>query len=496
MLYQSTRGVAEPVTGGQAVVRGIAPDGGLYVPSEIPRFLPGELMELAGLPYAGRALRVMGRFFDDVGAEAVARCVDHAWGAGTRFDGPNAAPLKDAGDVHFMELWHGPTCAFKDVALQFLPVIMDEARRQMGVSEKTLILVATSGDTGKAALEGFRDVPGTHCAVFYPDGGVSDVQRLQMVTQRGGNVDVIAVRGNFDDAQTGVKRIFADGGFSERLHGAGWALSSANSINWGRLAPQIVYYVSAWCELYAAGQIGSGEKIDFVVPTGNFGNILAAWYAREMGVPIGRLVCASNRNRVLTDFFRTGSYDVNRPFHKTISPAMDIVVSSNLERLLYELSGRDGQAVSGFMSRLKSDGTYTVPAGIFNRTAEVFHAGTADDSETSACIREVFREKGILLDPHTAVGWKVLKELGAERKTVLVSTASPYKFAGDVLNAIEGTNVPREGGREDCDRLYALTGVEPPLPIRELWNLPVRHTLVCEKQDMAPALLQALEGVK
>jgi threonine synthase len=354
--------------------------------------------------------------------------------------------------------------------------------------------VATSGDTGKAALEGFRDAPGAHCAVFYPEGGVSAVQKLQMETQQGQNVSVTAVRGNFDDAQAGVKRIFADPGFNARLAREGWALSSANSINWGRLAPQIVYYVSAWCELYAAGEIGAREEIDFVVPTGNFGNILAAWYARAMGLPVGRLICASNSNNVLTDFFSRGVYDVNRPFFKTISPAMDIVVSSNLERLLFEVSGRDGAAVASLMEQLGASGSYTVSHDVMRRIEDVFAAGSADDAATSACIRDVYGSMGYLLDPHTAVGWNVWNSLGTGRKTVIVSTASPYKFASDVLNALEEEERPHGDAKADCDKLFELTGVTPPAPVSALWDLPKRHGAVCDKDGMAAALLLSLNG--
>jgi threonine synthase len=492
MLYRSTRGKSPEATAAEIIVRGIAPDGGLYVPTEIPEFLPGELIELAGLPYAGRALAVLKKYLDDFAPDVLARCVDMAWGAGSRFGREGVAPIKAVEDVYMMELWHGPTCAFKDAALQFLPHALDASRRNLGIKEKTLILVATSGDTGKAALEGFRDVPGTHCAVFWPEGGVSGVQRLQMLTQRGGNVSAIAVRGNFDDAQTGVKRIFSDEAIQKRMKSAGWAMSSANSINWGRLVPQIVYYVSAWCELYAAGEIRQNEEIDFVVPTGNFGNILSAWYARAMGLPVGRLICASNRNRVLTDFFNRGVYDIRRPFYKTISPSMDIIISSNLERLIYEVSGRNGDEVAALMEDLKNTGVYTVDPEVRREMAEVFTAGSADDVETSECIRNVYEGMGYLLDPHTAVGWKVWKDLDEGRKTVLVSTASPYKFAGDVLNALEEESVPREGGKADCERLYELTGAEMPAPIQELWSLPVLHTQSCEKEGMDSALLGAL----
>jgi threonine synthase len=492
MFYRSTRGGSPGASAAEAIARGLAPDGGLYVPSEIPEFSPGELVELAGLPYAGRALAVLGKFFDGFNAGDLGRAAEAAWGGGTRFNSTDVAPLRAVEDVYVMELWHGPTSAFKDVALQFLPGIMEASRRSLGITEKTLILTATSGDTGKAALEGFRDVPNTHCAVFYPEGGVSGVQRMQMETQRGGNVSVIAVKGNFDDAQTGVKRIFSDAALNDRLHGMGWAPSSANSINFGRLAPQIVYYVSAWCELYAAGEIRQNEEIDFVVPTGNFGNILSAWYARAMGLPVGRLICASNRNRVLTDFFNRGVYDIRRPFYKTISPSMDIIISNNLERLLYEVSGRDGSEVRALMEDLLSSGMYIVSPSVRREISGIFLAGSADDVETADCIRDVYENMGYLLDPHTAVGWKVWKDLGTSNKTVIVSTASPYKFAGDVLNALEEESVPRLGGREDCDRLYELTGVEPPKAVQELWNLPVLHRDSCEKDGMAEALLKAL----
>ncbi len=494
MIYRSTRGQAPAVSASEAVLRGLAPDGGLYVPGVIPVFAPGELIELAGLPYVGRAKAVLARFFDDFTSEELDSCIQGAWGEGSRFDGPNPAPVRPVGPVHMLELWHGPTCAFKDMALQFLPRAMVTARRKLGVGGRTLILAATSGDTGKAALEGFADVPDTHCAVFYPDGGVSGVQRLQMATQRGSNVSVIAVRGNFDDAQTGVKAIFGDEDYNRILAEEGWALSSANSINWGRLAPQIVYYVSAWCDLYNAGQVGANAAVDFVVPTGNFGNILAGWYARQMGVPIGRLVCASNRNRVLTDFFESGVYDMRRPFYKTISPSMDILVSSNLERLLYELSDREGAVVAKLMAALRRDGVYTVDEGLRAAMAGLFRADCADDGETAQTIAKVWQQYRVLLDPHTAVAWGVMERLGTERPTVVVSTANPYKFAGDVLNALEGQNLERTGGREDCEQLEALTGIAAPLPIAELWTLPERHDHVCDRQEMGEALQRALRA--
>ncbi len=492
MRYVSTRGGCAPVTASQALAAGIAPDGGLYVPSEIPTFLPGELKRLAGLPYTQRAYAVLSRFFDDFTEEELRGCIEGAWGQSSRFDGP-PAPLQPVGGTHVLELWHGPTCAFKDMALQWLPRAMVCARRHLGIADNTLILVATSGDTGKAALEGFADVPGTGCAVFYPDGGVSPVQRLQMVTQRGGNVSVIAVEGNFDDAQTGVKRLFADEGLRNTLAEEGWALSSANSINWGRLAPQIVYFVSAWCDLYNSDSAAErGEaSFDFVVPTGNFGNILAAWYARAMGVPIGRLVCASNRNRVLTDFFRDGVYDAGREFFKTISPSMDILVSSNLERMLFEAGGRDAAAVRRAMEALKAHGRYAVGGGTKAALDALFAADCADDRQTRARIADVFARHGYLLDPHTAVAWDVWERIGKPERTVIVSTASPYKFAGDVLEALTGQ--PHDSGREDCDALRRLTAVPPPKPVTELWELPQRHDRLCKPQDMGAALLGALK---
>lgn len=494
MRYVSTRGRSPSVTASQALVAGIAPDGGLYVPESIPQFTPGELKKLAGLPYTQRAEAVLGRFFDDFTAEELRGCIQGAWGEGSRFDG-EPAPLRAVGDTHVLELWHGPTAAFKDMALQWLPRAMVVARAHLGIAEKTLILVATSGDTGKAALEGFADVPGTGCAVFYPDGGVSQVQHLQMVTQRGSNVAVLAVRGNFDDAQNGVKRLFADEGLRAKLAGEGWALSSANSINWGRLAPQIVYYVSAWCDLAyntseSQGEALKGDEIPFVVPTGNFGNILAAWYARAMGVPIGRLVCASNRNRVLTDFFRDGVYDAGRAFYKTISPSMDILISSNLERMLYEAGGRDAGKVSAAMAALQERGRYTVDADTKAALDAVFLADCTDDDQTRARIRQVYETTGYLLDPHTAVAWDVWARLGCPRNTVIVSTASPYKFTADVLEALTGR--PNAGGPADCDALVARTGVPMPRPLAEVFALPQRHNAICDPADMGPALLKSL----
>lgn len=504
MRYMSTRGGSPSVTASQALVAGIAPDGGLYVPQTIPQFAPGELKKLAGLPYTQRAEAVLRPFFDDFTTEELRGCIEGAWGQGSRFDG-EPAPLRTVGDTNVLELWHGPTAAFKDMALQWLPRAMVVARSHLGIDQKTLILVATSGDTGKAALEGFADVPGTGCAVFYPYGGVSEVQRLQMVTQRGGNVAVMAVRGNFDDAQTGVKRLFADEGLRAVLAQEGWALSSANSINWGRLAPQIVYYVSAWCDLTSSGQLPQGQAVDFVVPTGNFGNILAAWYARCMGVPIGRLICASNRNRVLTDFFRDGVYDASRAFYKTISPSMDILISSNLERMLYEAGGRDAGKVSTAMAALRDHGRYAVDAQTRAVLDAVFLADCADDEQTRARIRQVFDATGYLLDPHTAVAWDVWARMGSPAHTVIVSTASPFKFTADVLTALAGGNAsgdalealtspdqPNSGGLEDCDALAVRTGVTMPRPLAEVFTLPQRHDAVCDPSDMGPTLLRTL----
>ncbi|MDO4540990.1 MAG: threonine synthase, partial [Syntrophomonadaceae bacterium] len=469
MNYQSTRGGQKDITAAGAIKQGIARDGGLFVPESIPRLTPALLEELRGKDYCGRAESIMALYLTDFSPAEIAACVNGAYG-GDAFDHPHKAPLTrlDHG-LYVQELWHGPTGAFKDMALQMLPQLMSASVEHTGEHDHIVILVATSGDTGKAALEGFRDVPGTSIVVFYPAEGVSQVQQRQMITQRGKNVHVIAVEGNFDDAQNGVKRIFADGELRERLAKNGIRLSSANSINWGRLLPQIVYYVSAWLDLLNEGAIQEGDSINLAVPTGNFGNILAAWYARAMGLPVHKLICASNANNVLTEFLHTGHYDRKRPFTKTLSPSMDILISSNLERLLYELSSRDHVRVQGWMSDLQIKGEYQVEEDVRQRLGDLFVAGWADDFTTRQAVRDCWEEYGYLLDTHTAVAWHIYREYsvksGDKHPAVIVSTASPYKFADSVAAALPGASLP---GHDEFQCLYdlqAFSGCPIPAPL-------------------------------
>ena len=405
---------------------------------------------------------------------------------GSQFDDAAVAPVKMLQDgTAVLELYHGPTCAFKDMALQMLPHLLTASLKKCGEEREVCILVATSGDTGKAALEGFADIPRTKIIVFYPENGVSDVQKLQMTSQSGENVLVSAVKGNFDDAQTGVKLIFGNEEFAEQLSQKGWFLSSANSINWGRLLPQVVYYFSAYCDLVNSGKVTLGDPVNFVVPTGNFGDILAGWYAKQMGLPVHKLVCASNANNVLTDFIRTGTYDRNRPFYTTTSPSMDILVSSNLERLLYCLTG-DARQVAGYMQELKESGWYTVSEELKKKVTEEFWAGCCDDARTMETIREVFQREAYLMDPHTAVAYSVLEqyrsETGDKTPTVVLSTASPFKFCDSVLRALgEQTDAP---GTVLLEQLTEKTGVTAPAPLAALKNKTVRFTGCTEKEEM------------
>ena len=498
MEYRSTRGSGCRQTSAGAILYGLAPDGGLFVPETIPQFTAGELAEMGNLPYPELAAQILSRWLPDYSRDELLSYCQAAY-APERFGGAEPAPLHAVGDgVHVLELWHGPTCAFKDFALQLLPWLLPAASRKCGADKKIAILVATSGDTGKAALAGFAGVPGTCIGVFYPDGGVSDMQRLQMVTQEGENVAVFAVRGNFDDAQSGVKAIFGNQELAAELADRGILLSSANSINWGRLAPQIVYYFSAYARLVRQGAVQPGQKVSFCVPTGNFGNILAGWYARRCGLPVGRLICASNRNNVLSDFLALGRYEVaDRPFYRTASPSMDILISSNLERLLFELCGRDAARVRGWMASLAADGRYDVGAQALAALRQTFAGGFADDAQTLQEIGRVFARDGYLMDTHTAVASRVLADYrartGDARTTVLVSTASPYKFGRAVLGAIAGERAAE--GLDDfacCDALARATGTRVPESIAQLPRLPVRHTQVCQKDDMEAALLRVL----
>ena len=486
MQLISTRNKQETAQALDAVLRGIAPDGGLYVPSMFPSL--GDIETLLPLSYDALCARVLRLFFEDV---SDMDALTHA--AYKSFDDPAVAPVKCIGNGQYvMELWHGPTLAFKDMALSILPRLMTEAMKaEQG--KDVLILVATSGDTGKAALEGFCDVPHTKIFVYYPNEGVSDMQRLQMTTQRGNNTHVAAVRGNFDDAQSGVKAIFADKAFAGKAAEKGYSLSSANSINFGRLAPQIAYYFWAYAQLRARGEISEGERINFVVPTGNFGNILAAYYAKRMGLPVGKLICASNRNNVLTDFFRQGEYSINRSFYKTMSPSMDILISSNLERLLFELAGRDEAAVRSMMAQLKETKRYDIGETARHALEADFWAGWCGEDETQTAIRHTFDQTGYLADTHTAVAlgvYEKYKAMGDTTKTVIVSTASPYKFPADVLAALgeNASGLPFDVAR----RLSEHTHTEVPWQLSELENSPVRHNTVVDIARMADAVLEVL----
>lgn len=490
-MLVSTRGGSE-ATASQAILAGIAPDGGLYVPKRFSRWSLQEIQDLTPLPYAQRAARVLACLLDDFTEEEIAAATQAAYG--DRFDEEKPAPVRMLnGNTGLLELYHGPTLAFKDMALQILPHLLAQSAQKNGVSDEICILVATSGDTGKAALEGFCDVPGTRCAVFYPKDGVSRAQYLQMATQAGANTHVIAVEGTFDDAQTGVKRIFTDEAFAKELSAQGRRLSSANSINFGRLAPQIAYYFSAYADMVALGAIALGDPLHFVVPTGNFGNILAAIYARQMGLPAGRLLCASNANRVLADFIHSGAYDINRPFHKTYSPSMDILISSNLERYLYELSGRDPDAVSQWMASLSREKRYTIGPKMLARLREEMYGGWISDQEALSMIGREFRQSGALIDPHTAVAAALLEHYRTETRddspAVVVSTANPYKFGHAVAKAM---GINEQDDFACCQMLCKLTGVPVPEQIQALQDLPVRHTDVCLPQEMPQALRNAI----
>ena len=494
MHYVSTRDADRRLTASEAIVEGLSRDGGLYLPEQIPQITLAQIEALAKLPYPQRAAKLMKLYLDEFTEEELLGFAEKAYGP-EKFDTPAAAPVvnPEAG-VYVQELWHGPTCAFKDMALQMLPYLLTASLQKTGEKKTVCILVATSGDTGKAALEGFRDVDRTKILVFYPDGGVSEMQKLQMVTQEGGNVGVCAVRGNFDDAQTGVKTLFSNVSLREELAARGYFLSSANSINWGRVLPQIVYYVSSYCDLLSSGAIKAGQKINVCVPTGNFGNILAAYYARCMGVPIRRLVCASNANNVLTDFLTTGTYDRNRPFYQTASPSMDILISSNLERLLYLLSGSD-EAVRGYMAQLAETGRYTVSEEIKNAIQSVFACGFCDDAGTEEMIGEEYKRSGYLLDTHTAVAYRVAEQFrradGSGTPMIVASTASPFKFCASVLHAL-GCEALREG-TAIIGQLAEASGRPAPAPLAGLAGKQVRFGEVVDKGAMRAVVTEFLQ---
>lgn len=489
MQFLSTRGGAA-VSAAQAIVQGMCPSGGLYVPADFPQLDAESLLDGG---YASAARAVMAPYLAHVSQAALMDMIAAAYHS---FDDPAVTPVRALTQQQsVLELWHGPTMAFKDVALQMLPHLMRSALDATGERRQLYILVATSGDTGKAALAGFCGVPGTRVLVFYPEGGVSRAQRLQMVTQEGDNVDVCAVRGNFDDAQTAVKRIFASPEARAQLDALGYRLSSANSINFGRLLPQITYYFTAYAALRRAGRIAPGEAVNFCVPTGNFGDILAGYYAKRMGLPVRRLICASNRNNVLADFFATGVYDDRRPFYRSMSCSIDILISSNLERLLFELAGRDAVCVRAWMRSLNETGSYAVGAAQREALAEVFAAGWCSEEDTLATIRRVFERHGYLMDPHTAVAETVYaryaEQTGDATQTVLLSTANPYKFATAVLSAFE---TPGADDFENADRLHALTGAPVPRGLSELLGKPERHLDVCGLDQMQQRVIAPVRG--
>lgn len=497
MMYKSTRNSGVRVPSAQAIAQGISAEGGLFVPESIPALTTEELTALVGKSYVERATFVLSKFLTDFTAEEVKACTSAAYST-ERFRSPAIAPLHELEDgVHILELWHGPTCAFKDMALQILPHLMRVSAGKTADGKEIVILVATSGDTGKAALEGFRDAENTRILVFYPEDGVSPMQKLQMTTQEGQNVAVCAIRGNFDDAQTGVKAIFTNPEIGAKLAENGQMFSSANSINWGRLVPQVVYYISAYCDLLAAGKIAMGDPINVVVPTGNFGNILAAYYAKKMGLPLAKLICASNRNRVLTDFIETGVYDRNRPFHATSSPSMDILISSNLERLLYDLSGCEDAEVRRLMDELSKGGQYTVSDAVMEQIHTLFAAGWCDDAQTAATIADTFQKYGYLCDTHTAVGVHVYNayraKTGDATPTVIASTANPYKFSTSVLEALKGDK-PEWNEFEKVEGLHALTGCEIPAPLAQLKGKQPRFTDVCDRDNMK-AVVYGMLGI-
>ncbi len=494
MKYYSTRDKSLRMDSAEAVKMGLSRDGGLLTPEAIPQIDRAFLESLVNQRYQTRAAKVMGLYLTDYTEEELLTFAENAYGP-DKFDTEAVAPVRTLdGVTHCLELWHGPTSAFKDMALQMLPQLLSAALRETGEGKTACILVATSGDTGKAAMEGFAGVPQTKIMVFYPKDGVSKVQEAQMVTQEGENVGVCAVAGTFDDAQAGVKRIFSDPAMRETLAGRGYFLSSANSINWGRILPQVVYYISAYCDLVRDGKLDMGERVNFCVPTGNFGDILAAYYAKRMGLPVGKLICASNRNDVLTDFLRTGVYDRNRPFHTTMSPSMDILVSSNLERLLFDLSGENDEEVRGYMEALSRDGKYQVSGQIKAALKEEFWGGFCGEEETTAAIAENYK-KGYLIDTHTAVAASVMeqyrRETGDQTVTVFVSTASPYKFCNHVLTAIG--EAPAGDGVELLDQLNAATGVTVPRRLAALKGRRRRFDLTCEKAGMDNVVLEFLK---
>lgn len=492
LLYKSTRSNDVKVTASQAILKGLAEDGGLFVPESIPA-LEADMDTLAGMSYQETAYEVMKQFLTDFTEEELKNCIAKAYDE--KFDTKEIAPLVKKDEAYYLELFHGKTIAFKDMALSILPHLLTTSAKKNQVKNEIVILTATSGDTGKAALAGFADVPGTKIIVFYPKNGVSPIQEKQMVTQKGANTFVVGIHGNFDDAQTGVKKMFGDKELAAQMDAAGYQFSSANSINIGRLVPQVVYYVYAYAKMYANGEVAKDEKINVVVPTGNFGNILAAYYAKNMGVPIDRLICASNDNKVLYDFFRTGTYDRNREFILTTSPSMDILISSNLERLIYKIAGADAAKDVTLMQNLATEGKYEITDEMKAQLKD-FYGNYASEKETAEEIAEVYKKTGYIMDTHTAVASKVYRkyvaETGDQTKTVIASTASPYKFTRSVMDAIDADKYKGMGDFELVDALCELSGVKVPQAIEEIRTAPVLHKNVVETEDMPKIVKQFL----
>ena len=491
LSYESTRGGQKGVTASQAILKGLAEDGGLFMPTEIPK-LDKTLEQLAGMTYQETAYEVMKLFLTDYTEEELKSCIANAYD--DKFDTEEIAPLAKADGAYFLELYHGSTIAFKDMALSILPHLMTTAAKKNHADKEIVILTATSGDTGKAAMAGFADVPGTRIIVFYPKGGVSKVQELQMRTQKGDNTSVVAIHGNFDDAQTGVKKLFGNKELEKEMAEAGFQFSSANSINIGRLVPQVVYYVYAYAKLLENEQIENGEEINVVVPTGNFGNILAAYFAKHMGVPIKTLICASNDNKVLYDFFRTGEYDRNRPFILTTSPSMDILISSNLERLIYTIADQDAQKNLELMTQLKEKGAYEITPEMRERLSD-FAGGYATEHETLEAIRTIYERTGYVMDTHTAVASCVCAQYRREhndgRKCLVASTASPYKFIHSVMTAID----PKYADTDEfdlVDELSRISGTEIPKAIEEIRNADIRHKKECGADQMKDTVKEIL----
>ena len=496
MKYFSTRDTSLKLDSAQAIVRGLSKDGGLFCPDGIPKITDDEKKFLISATYRERAAFVLGKFLTDFSEEELNSFCEKAYST-EKFDTPACAPVHMLDEkLAILELWHGPTCAFKDMALQMLPYLLSASLKKTGEKRCAAILVATSGDTGKAALEGFADVEGTKIAVFYPKDGVSKIQERQMTTQSGNNVYVSSVVGNFDDVQSAMKKIFSDEEIRGKASENGCIFSSANSINWGRAVPQIAYYVSGYFDLLASGKISEGDEINVCVPTGNFGNILAAFYVREMGIPIKKFICASNSNNVLTDFFRDGKYDKRREFHVTNSPAMDILISSNLERLVFHLSGNDDKTVVKYMSKLNEDGAYTVSSEIFEKISALFYGGCCNGEDTLKTISSVYSEHNYLIDTHTAVAVNVynryVKETGDDSVTLLASTASPFKFADSVLSAL-GIDI-NQGGEELLNILSKTTGAKVPLPLSSIFEKEERFLNTATREELPQTVLKFTNG--